>query len=79
VDANLQPLTGSVQETAAGREVGATWRGFVPAGTEVEEGDGVVVLSGVGPTAYRVKQVGAQGAPWDTELLLDVTQEDIRE
>lgn len=75
VDANLQPLTGSVQQTAAGREVGATWRGFLPAGTAVAEGDGIQVLSGAGPSRFRVQQVGEQGAPWDTEVLLDRTEE----
>lgn len=77
IEANLQPLTGSVEQTAAGRAVEATWKGFVPAGTVVKQDDGVVVLSGAGPTAYRVKQVGEQGAPWDTELLLEETTETI--
>lgn len=75
VAANLQPLTGSVQQTAAGREVGATWKGFIPAGVAVREDQGLVVTSGVGPRAFRVKQVGEQGAPWDTEVLLDTTEE----
>lgn len=77
--ANLQPLTGSVQQTAAGRAVGATWQGFVPAGVAVEEDQGVLVLEGVGPSRYRVRQVGEQGAGWDTELLLAETLEEFGE
>lgn len=74
-DANLQPLTGSVQQSAAGREIGATWRAFVPAGAQVKEDDGIQVLEGVGPERYRVVQAGPQGAPWDTELMLSRTVE----
>jgi len=73
--ANLQPLTGKVEQTAAGRAMGATWRAFVPAGTGVEPDDGLVVLEGEGPRVYRVKDVGPQGRPWDTELYLDLTPE----
>lgn len=79
VAANLQPLTGSVQQSAAGRQVEANWRGFLPPGTVVEEDQGVVVLSGTGPRAFRVRQVGEQGAPWDTEVLLGSTDEEIEE
>ena len=75
VPANLQPLTGSVQQSAAGREIGATWKGFVPAGTPVAEDFGVLVLSGPGSRRFRVAQVGEQGAPWDTELMLAETAE----
>lgn len=74
-DANLQPLTGSVQQSAAGREIGATWRAFVPAGAAVKEDDGILVTQGVGPERYRVVQAGPQGAPWDTELMLSRTRE----
>lgn len=77
VPANLQPLTGDVRQMAAGREIGATWKCFVPPGTSVREDAGVVVLSGVGPTTFRVRQVGQQGGKWDTEMLLGITQESI--
>lgn len=77
VGANLQPLTGSVQQTAAGREVNADWKGFVPAGTAVVEDDGVAVTAGPGaPMRLRVSAVGPQGGQWDTELLLRKTREE---
>ncbi len=77
VPANLQALTGSVQDTAAGREIGATWKGFVPPGTPVDEDYGITVLSGYGSRRFRVRQVGEQGAGWDTELMLAETAEAI--
>lgn len=79
LQANLQPLTGSVQQSAAGRQVEATWKGFLPAGTVVREDMGVVVLTGPGPLRYRVRQVGAHPPPWDTEVLLGATNEEIAE
>lgn len=84
VDANLQPYlgggrSGAVIQTPAGRVVEATWRAFVPAGTTVDLDDGLVVVSGVGPTTFRVAQVGPWEAPWDTELLLVETAEVIGE
>jgi hypothetical protein len=73
--ANLQPLTGSVQQAAAGREVEANWKGFLEASAAVEENWGVRITEGVGPRRYRVRQVGVQGAPWDIEVLLAATVE----
>lgn len=77
IPANLQPLTGDVQQTAAGRVVDATWRGFVPPehGHLIREDRIVHVAEGVGPTTYRVRQAGQQGGRWDTEMLLAVTAE----
>lgn len=75
VGANLQPITGAVRPTPAGREVEAQWRGFVSAGTDIQVDDGVLVTSGVGPTRYKVTEVGDQGPPWDIELLLELTEE----
>lgn len=77
VDANLQPLTGSVQQQAAGREVVADWKGFVPPGTVVVVDDGMEVTAGPGaPMRFRVAQVGPLGDDWDTELLLRRTEEE---
>lgn len=75
VNANLQPITGAIRPTPAGREVEAEWRGFVSAGTDIQVDDGVLVTSGVGPTRYKVAEVGPQGPPWDIELLLELTKE----
>lgn len=81
IPANLQPLTGNVAQTAAGRTVDATWRGFVPPeyGALVKEDRLVYVESGVGPEVYRIRQAGEQGGRWDTEMLLGVTAERIPE
>lgn len=77
IPANLQPLTGNVQQTAAGRVVDATWKGFVPPayGHLIVEDRIVHVTAGVGPTTYRIRQAGAQGGRWDAEMLLGVTAE----
>ena len=77
VSCNLQPLTGTVQATPAGQEVRASWRNFLPAGTNIQPGDGLVRKAGVGPDFFLVQFVGPQGAPWDTEVLLDAAEEAI--
>jgi hypothetical protein len=77
VGANLQPRTGEVIQTGAGRQVLADWAGFIPGGIAVQEDDAVVVTSGVGPERFRVARAGAQGGRWDTELLLTRTEEGI--
>jgi hypothetical protein len=73
VQGNLQPVSGSISNDAGGQLVKGKWRGFFPASVTVEEGMGVKVTSGVGPTTYLVTAVGEQGAPWDTEASLDET------
>lgn len=79
VPANLQPLTGKVEQTAAGRAIEAEWKGFVPPkyGEYIEADRVVVVTEGVGPSTYRIRQAGPQGGPWDAEFLLGVTAEDV--
>jgi hypothetical protein len=77
VGCNLQPLTGSVRESAAGAEVNADWKGFFPSAIALEAGDGLVVTDGVGPQRFLVQQVGAQGGRWDTEALLSSVVEAI--
>jgi hypothetical protein len=89
VECNLQPLTGSVEQSVAGREIDAQWQGALPGATTVREDMGVVVTAvsddGVTwgavpvshPTKFRVRQVGWKGNGWDTEVMLGVTQEAI--
>lgn len=77
IAANLEPLTGSVQQAAAGRAIEATWRGFVPDGTVAAEDYGVEVLSGPGaPRRFRIVQWGPLGAGFDSEMLLRQTPEE---
>lgn len=77
VPANLQPLTGSVQQAAAGRTINATWKGFIPPDHRqyLIEDALVIVLEGDGPEAYRIGQIGQQGPRWDTEIMLEITME----
>lgn len=84
VQVNVQPLTGSVQQAAAGREVDSTHRMFAPAGTVFREDDAVLItvtlpvaIPYTGPTRFRVQHVGSQGGKWDTEYLLKDTEENI--
>ncbi len=78
---SLEPLTGSVQQTAAGRQIDASWRGYANWGIDIRSDD-ILLVTGVlqeGAGAlgerFRVKAAGPQGAPWDLELLLDTTTE----
>lgn len=76
VQANLQPLTGSVQQAAAGRQLDASWSGFVPGGTAGGQDYGIDGKSGPGmPKRFRVRQWGELGEGWDTEMMLQVTPE----
>jgi hypothetical protein len=89
VECNLQPLTGSVEQSAAGREIGAQWQGALPDGTTITEDMGILVTAvsddGVTwyavpashPTRFRVRQRGWKGNSWDIEVMLGVTQEAI--
>lgn len=79
IPANLQPLGGDVRQTAAGREIDADWRGFVPPEhtDAIREDRIVVVTEGVGPEVFRIRQVGPQGGRWDTEFLLRSTGEEV--
>jgi hypothetical protein len=88
VECNLQPLTGSVRQAAAGREIDATWQGFVPSDVAVREDMGVLVtavnVNGQWsdppvshPRTFRVKQVGWHGGKWDTDVMLGTTREQI--
>lgn len=89
VECNLQPLTGSVEQTAAGREVNADWQGSFPEATALLPGHGIVVTAvsddgetwnGVPashPTHFRVQHVGYKGDGWDTEAMLRATAEAI--
>lgn len=77
VPANLQPLTGSVEQAAAGRAIEATWKGFVPDGTVAAEDYGIDGKSGPGmPRRFRVAQWGPQGEGWDSEMMLRQTPEE---
>jgi hypothetical protein len=78
IPANLQSLGGNVEQTAAGRQVKATARGFVPP----EEGRYIVpdarikVLEGpMDQRTFRVTSVAQQGGRWDTEFLMTATAE----
>lgn len=81
----LQPLTGSVQQTAAGREVNSSWKGFLPYTADVKPDDVLLVTAvlvegaGLAGSRLQVQQIGPQGRPWDTEVLLDVTQQQVQE
>lgn len=82
VPANLQPLTGSVRASAAGREVGATWKMFLdprdlPDGVLIRADDGLVVTEGRSPARLRVVQSGYRSAGWKDEFLLAETAEAI--
>lgn len=81
IPANLQPLIGRVRQTAAGRAIDASWKGFVPPeyGHLIVEDRLVFVQEGLGPQVFRVRQVGPHGPRWDTEFLLDTTSEEIPE
>ena len=86
-EVSLQPMAGDVVQLAAGREVGATWRGFGPAGLDIRADDGVVVtaIRGSGDSwvavpanhvaLFRVRSVAPQGPDWEVEFLLGDTQE----
>jgi len=74
VSANLQPMTGSVKPKAVGRDTEAIWKGFVPAGTDVQVDDGILVTTGVGPSRFLVGFEAPEGAPWDIELHLEDTE-----
>jgi hypothetical protein len=84
VHITLQPLTGSVEQTAAGRQIDSSYRLFAPPGVALEADQGVVVrevLSAgvpyIGPVRFRIKQVGSYGGRWDVEAMLMDTQESI--
>lgn len=86
IPCNLQPLTGSVRQAAAGREVDATWQGFFPPGTTITADMGLVVTEVFDggewkpppaghPKTFRVRPVGWQGGRWDVEAMLGHTDE----
>lgn len=76
VSADCQPMKGAVQQAAAGRKVDAFWAGFIPSGISAEVDDGFEILSGPGaPMRFRIASVGPQGDDWDTELVLEKTEE----
>lgn len=76
VSCNLQPRSGALRQREYGRALQATWKGFFPAGTDLQEGDGVKILAGDGPARLVVTFVAAQGADWDIEADLAVSKED---
>lgn len=86
VECNLQPQTGKVEQMAAGREAGATWKGFAPKAapvaadqlavvTAVREGGAWVTPPASHPIHMLVEQVGYQGGQWDTEFWLSLSSE----
>lgn len=83
VEVNIQPLTGSVEALAAGREVRASYKIFAPPGTPLREDYGIKVTSVLVPnsapvgSAYVARFVGEHGGKWDTEVLADRTPESV--
>ena len=89
VECNLQPLSGDVTQTAAGREVDADWQAGFPEATPLVEDQGVVVTAVLDatdawvappvshPTRFRVRSTGWQGLGWDTWAMLRSTPEAI--
>jgi len=73
IEANLEPVSGSVLQELGGRTVNAEWRGFIPPGISVVEDDRILVTAGAGPKRFRVTFVAAHGPGWDTEVELVTT------
>lgn len=75
IGCNLQPASGELRARHWGREREVSWRGFLPAGTTVSEGDVLKVTAGVGPAAHEVVFVSSQGGRWDVEVELAAPKE----
>ena len=82
VPLNLQPLTGSVVQTPAGRERRSRWKAFLdprdlPDGVRIQPDDGLVVTAGRAPERFRVVEVQPRAPGWKDALLLEETAEEI--
>jgi hypothetical protein len=84
VEINLQPLTRSVEQAAAGRQIDATFKAFGPSSLAFAPDQAIVVTEVLpagrpyhGPTTFRIRQIGEKGGKWDTTLLMDDTTEQI--
>ena len=76
----FQPMGGEVVARAYGRDVGAMGATFWPPGTDLQEGDGVLItreLGGGSPIALRweVKSSSPQGDRFEHEARLVVSKE----
>ena len=82
VPLNLQPLTGSVVQTPAGREWRTRWRAFLDPrdlteGVRVQPDDGLVVTAGRAPERFRVVEVQPRAPGWKDVVVLEQTAEEI--
>ena len=77
IDCNIQPRGGELELRLFGETVFSRHQGFFPAGTDVQEGDALLVTDGVGPDTLEVAFVGEQGGKWDVECDLIKSGEDL--
>lgn len=75
IAANLEPVSGGVDQESGGRTPTEKWRGFIPPGITVEPDDRILVTAGPGPERLRVTFVAEHGPDWDTEIELVTTME----
>lgn len=71
VECNIQGKRGAVRQAPDGQRVSSTRTGFFPAGTDVQEGDGIAVTSGPGPPQLRAGFVSDPGSGFDIETDLE--------